>query len=215
MAKYLTNASKSFQIPRSKAVFSRTHVAHEEAVGHCLPRKGHVSRRSKVSAIVTRPAVIPRCRASCWNFGIAAEFVCSLRNLCGCFRFGHYVNAPCRLFVVFNVTGAFYDGIGFAGDAIGEIVILMILFASKTETGKDKTKCEQKSEYRFCLGFYHSEVSSSFVSRGQKERPRLIVPVRSAKTRSVHNKPGRISKYTVRCTLQLFELGGFTGSVVI
>ena len=69
-----------------------------------------------------------------------------------------------------------------------------------------------------CTVFYHFWNSSSVFeprSNGKKERPRLIVPVRSAKTRSVHNKPGRIKQYTVRCTLQLFELGGFTGSVVI
>ena len=71
---------------------------------------------------------------------------------------------------------AVYDGIGFAGDTEREVVVLRFLLASKTETGKDKTKCEQKSEYRFCLGFYHSDVFSSFVCRGQKERPQLIVP---------------------------------------
>ena len=71
------------------------------------------------------------------------------------------------------------------------------------------------SLYGFAWAFTIRKCPHRFVSRGQKERPRLIVPVRSVKTRSVHNKPGRISKYTVRCTLQLFELGGFTGSVVI
>ena len=62
---------------------------------------------------------------------------------------GHYVNDPCRLFVLFNVTkcisGTVYDCIGFAGNAIGEIVILRILFASPAETRKNKTE----SEYEF------------------------------------------------------------------
>ena len=65
---------------------------------------------------------------------------------CGSFRFGHYVNDPCRLFVAFNVTegiaGAVNNGISFDGDAEREVVVLRCLFVSPTETGKNKTEDE-------------------------------------------------------------------------
>ena len=65
-------------------------------------------------------------------------------------RLGHYVNDPCRLFVVFNVTkcitGAVNDDISFSGDTEREVVVLSFLLASPTETGKNKTEGEYEFE---------------------------------------------------------------------
>ena len=133
-----------------KCRFLRTHVGVKETVGHCLSRKGHVSRRSEVSAIVTRPAVICRCRASCGDFRVAAKLVCPLRHLRGSLRCGHYIDNPRSLFVLLYVTesvsGAVNDGIGFAGNTEGKVIVWRFLLASPAETRKNKTKGEYEFE---------------------------------------------------------------------
>jgi len=144
MAKHLTNASKSFHIPRVKAGFCGLMLLMKKLSAIVCQEKAMSAAGAMCP--VTRPAGIPCCRASCWNFGVAAEFVCPLRYFCGSLGLCHYVNAPCRLFVVFNVTkcitGAVNDDISFSGDTEREVVVLSFLLASPAETRKHNNQCE-------------------------------------------------------------------------